>query len=64
METIDNDKSGSCAIVAISIDDHLYVANVGDSWAIMQQGNKMVELSHDHKPGDPNEQAWIEKNGG
>lgn len=43
-----------------------YVANVGDSRAFMSvdQGKKIVPLSVDHKPENPDEQERIESNGG
>ena len=55
------ERSGSCAIVAMIIGDICYIANVGDSRAIMsvQKGKQVVELSRDHKPGDELEQERI-----
>lgn len=60
------DKSGSCAVAALIVGDICYVANVGDSRAIMsgEQGNKVYPLTKDHKPNDPTERQRIEKNGG
>jgi serine/threonine protein phosphatase PrpC len=55
MEEIgDIDRSGSCAIVVLIIDEMCYVANVGDSRAIMSSdgGEKIFLLSNDHKPTD------------
>lgn len=51
------DKSGSCAIACLLTDTHCYVANVGDSRAIMSVkfGDHIVSLSNDHKPCDDNE---------
>ena len=51
------DKSGSCAIVVLLIQDMCYVANVGDSRAVLScnQGQKVYPLSLDHKPGDDSE---------
>jgi len=53
----DIDRSGSCAVVAIIIDDVCYVANVGDSRAIMSKntGSEVYNLSTDHKPTEENE---------
>jgi protein phosphatase PTC2/3 len=47
------DRSGSCAIVIIFVDDVCYTANVGDSRAIMScaGGKYLASLSLDHKPG-------------
>jgi serine/threonine protein phosphatase PrpC len=60
------DRSGSCAIVIIIIDDVCYVANVGDSRAIMsaELGEKVYVLSNDHKPTDDVEMKRIVDNGG
>ena len=51
------DKSGSCAIVCMLTDTHAYIANVGDSRAIMSYdgGNFCINLSIDHKPNDESE---------
>ena len=73
------DKSGSCAIASLFvgrqslyliltyiIDDVCYIANVGDSRALMSAdgGNYTVALSTDHKPNEDNEQKRITENGG
>lgn len=60
------DKSGSCAIAAIVIDNICYVANVGDSRAIMScnNGSKCVMMTTDHKPNYPSEKTRIIENGG
>ena len=52
------DRSGSCAIVLLVVDDLCYSINVGDSRAIMSAagGKYLVNLSYDHKPGAPSEQ--------
>jgi serine/threonine protein phosphatase PrpC len=46
------DKSGSCAVVAVVKDNRVYVANAGDSRAVLCENGKAIDLSHDHKP-DP-----------
>lgn len=60
------DKSGSCAIVVLVVDDSAYIANVGDSRAIMSkcQGKEVTALSRDHKPDDPDESKRIQDAGG
>lgn len=51
------EKSGSCALVMLVVDDWRYVANVGDSRAIMsgESGERLFLLSKDHKPGSEDE---------
>lgn len=65
-EVGDIDRSGSCAIVILIVDDTCYVANVGDSRAVMSgdQGEKVYVLSNDHKPTDEVEIKRIVENGG
>jgi len=60
------DKSGSCAILALFLNEACYIANVGDSRAFMcgNSGKIVVSLSTDHKPDEPGEYARIIKNGG
>jgi protein phosphatase 2C family protein 2/3 len=60
------DKSGSCAITSLFVDDVCYIANVGDSRALMSAdgGRYTVELSRDHKPNDEFESARIQEAGG
>lgn len=59
-------KSGSCAIAILIVAEIAYVANTGDSRAIMSinGGKNFVVLSKDHKPEDPDEKNRIEKCGG
>ena len=60
------DRSGSCAVIALIVGDMCYIANVGDSRAIMSgnQGKKLFPLSKDHKPVEENERKRIIKAGG
>ncbi len=48
------DKSGSCALVVLIVGNMCYIANVGDSRAILsaKQGTQIYTLSWDHKPTD------------
>ena len=48
---------GSCATVALIVDDTCYIANVGDSRALLSenQGTKTLVLTRDHKPTDEQE---------
>jgi protein phosphatase 2C family protein 2/3 len=60
----DYNRSGSCACVVIIVGEDCYVANLGDSRAIMSEnfGNCLSRLTMDHKP--ENEKERIYKNGG
>ena len=60
------DKSGSCAIIALIVGDICYVANLGDSRAVMssEAGCKIYPLSKDHKPFEEEELKRIIANGG
>ena len=48
----ESDKSGSCALIAVIFDNKIYIANIGDSRAIMSMngGVKIKQLTTDHKP--------------
>ena len=48
------------------LDRKAYIANVGDSRAIMSShgGERVTDLSRDHKPEDESEQNRIVNNGG
>ena len=60
------ERSGTCAIIVLIVGDICYVANVGDSRAIMSAdgGEKILLLSKDHKPEDEDETRRVETHGG
>jgi len=60
------ERSGSCANVVLIVGDNCYVANVGDSRAVMsgEGGTKIYPLSKDHKPCEEKERQRIINNGG
>lgn len=60
------DKSGSCALVVIFIDEMCYVANLGDSRALLSENlsQQLSYITNDHKPEDVDEKIRIEKAGG
>jgi protein phosphatase 2C family protein 2/3 len=55
------ERSGSCANVVLIVNDMIYVANVGDSRAILSVdcGSQIAMLSRDHKPDDEQEKHRI-----
>ena len=61
-----NDRSGSCAVIVLIVENKVYIANVGDSRAIMStnNGKKLREVTIDHKPNEIKEKNRIIKNGG
>jgi serine/threonine protein phosphatase PrpC len=61
-----HDRSGSCAIIVLCVESECYIANVGDSRAIMSsdQGKKLFLLSRDHRPNEDYESSRIHANGG
>ena len=66
---MDSDHCGSTACVAVvrkEINHHvLYVANAGDSRAILvNKAGKVIELSYDHKPDNEGEMIRIKAAGG
>lgn len=60
------EKSGSCGLVLLVVDEVCYVANVGDSRAILSRdgGRQAVSITKDHKPCEPTERERILKAGG
>ncbi|CAL1269715.1 unnamed protein product [Larinioides sclopetarius] len=56
--------SGSTATVAIVRLNRIYVANVGDSRCVLSRKGQAIDMSLDHKPDDPEEQARIIGAGG
>ncbi|XP_020106092.1 probable protein phosphatase 2C 52 isoform X3 [Ananas comosus] len=55
---------GSTASTAVLVGNHLYVANVGDSRAVISLAGKAIPLSDDHKPNRSDERKRIENAGG
>lgn len=60
------EKSGSCALILLLIDDKMYIGNVGDCRAISSEnsGKFFTSLTKDHKPEELSEQERIVRNGG
>lgn len=58
-------ESGTTAVVVFFNGKELFVANAGDSRAVLDSGKFGVKrLSHDHKADDPDEIKRVEKAGG
>lgn len=63
--TIISLQTGSTAVVVVKYAKHIWVANCGDSRAIINDGaHGVVELTQDHKPNRADEYERIVKNGG
>ena len=60
------DKSGSCALILLTVNNMLYVANVGDSRCVIscKNGKIQKDVTRDHKPNYPYERERIIKNNG
>jgi protein phosphatase 2C family protein 2/3 len=60
------DKSGSCALSALIVDDYCFVTNLGDSRGLysFDTGKQLFQITRDHKPNDSTEKKRIEKAGG
>lgn len=68
LRLLDADGCGSTGCVAIVRQEFghriLYVANVGDTRAVLCWNGQAERLSCDHRPSDPNEVARIKAQGG
>ncbi len=60
------ERAGSCALSALFVNDDCYIANVGDSRAILSsnEGRLVTALSQDHRPNDPQEYQRVFEAGG
>ena len=61
---IDANFSGTTCVMVFQVGEKIICANVGDSRAIIVKGNKVIPLSIDQKPDDPEESKRIIENGG
>lgn len=57
-------EAGTTACVALIIGRKLYVANAGDSFAVLSRNKETLPMSYDHKPEQERETSRIEKAGG
>ena len=60
------DKSGSCTLSSLIIDEWCFITYLGDSRGLYSNdsGNQLYQVTRDHKPNDSNERKRIEKAGG
>lgn len=58
------DKSGSTAVCAFISPKQIFIANCGDSRAVISREGRTVFSTRDHKPGLPQERERIQKAGG
>ena len=60
------DKSGSCALILLIVDNKIYVANAGDSRCLISMKNGLIrkDVTRDHKPNYPYEKRRIFSSGG
>ena len=60
------DKSGSCAVSALIMDEWCFIINLGDSRGLysFDSGNKLFQITRDQKPNDPIEKSRIYLAGG
>jgi protein phosphatase 2C family protein 2/3 len=59
-----DDSAGTTALAALIWGSALYIANVGDSRAVLSRRGKAVQLTRDHKAVEPAERRRIEAAGG
>jgi serine/threonine protein phosphatase PrpC len=52
-------RAGTTAVVLLVTKHRLYVANIGDSRAVLSRSDTAVPLSTDHKPDLPSERNRI-----
>ena len=58
------DKSGTTAVCALISPTHIYLANCGDSRAVLSRSGQVAAATLDHKPGSPAEKERIVNAGG
>lgn len=57
-------QAGCTACVALITKTEVYCANAGDTRCVIASKGKAKDLSHDHKPDNPNEKRRVERAGG
>jgi protein phosphatase 1B len=59
-----DDKSGSTAVCALVSPNHIFLANCGDSRALISRAGHVHTATQDHKPTNPSEKERIQNAGG
>ena len=59
----DCDESGCTACVIFISENFISCANLGDTRAVLCRNGEVLEMSHDHKPTNPDETKRIERAG-
>lgn len=62
--TLNSSQSGSTAIVALFINEDLWIANVGDTRAVLSNGGIPIQLTEDQKPTSETIREGIYRRGG
>ena len=57
-------RAGTTAVTVLITKDKYYIANIGDSRAVLSRGGQAVKMSTDHKPDLNEERTRIERAGG
>jgi len=56
--------TGCTSNLLLLTQDKIFLANIGDSRAILCRNGLAINLSQDHKPDNPDEKTRIKKSGG
>jgi serine/threonine protein phosphatase PrpC len=59
-----NRRMGSTGVIGLLAEDKLYIANVGDSRAVLSRKGQAIRTSVDHKPLNRDERQRIRDLGG
>eukprot|EP01063_Lacrimia_lanifica_P011320 TRINITY_DN1812_c0_g2_i1.p1 TRINITY_DN1812_c0_g2~~TRINITY_DN1812_c0_g2_i1.p1 ORF type:complete len:594 (+),score=182.66 TRINITY_DN1812_c0_g2_i1:133-1782(+) len=57
-------EGGAAAVAAVTIGNELFIANLGDSRAVLCDGGHAIALTKDHKPTDQAEAQRVMQSGG
>uniref|UniRef100_A0A915JJF6 protein-serine/threonine phosphatase n=1 Tax=Romanomermis culicivorax TaxID=13658 RepID=A0A915JJF6_ROMCU len=59
----ENERSGTTAVCALILPSHIFLANLGDSRAVMSRHGSVLVATEDHKPFMPKERERITRAG-